>query len=105
MENDTILRLAGQQPYDPATEKRCRPLVDASEAELTALLAAHQLRKAEALSNQVLLVAKQQPRFLQSRSQDVGTAATRMSGTEGPQTLLPLAEDTTLRYGTRLLTP
>ena len=53
MENDTILRLAGQQPYDLATERRCKPLVDASEAELTALLASHELRKAEALSDQV----------------------------------------------------
>lgn len=83
VENDTILRLAGQQPYDPATEKRCRPLVDASEAELTALLAAHELRKAEALSNQVLLAIKQQGCLLlnsaaQSKSlfsTDTGTAA------------------------------
>jgi tRNA(Ile)-lysidine synthase TilS/MesJ len=70
VENDTILRLAGQRPYDPATEKRCRPLVDASEAELSALLAAHELRKAEALSNQVPL-AKQQPRCLHSSNDHV----------------------------------
>lgn len=53
IEDDTILRLAGQQPYDPATERRCRALVAGSIPELTALLAGHELRKAEALAGQV----------------------------------------------------
>ena len=30
VENDTILRLAGMQPYEPVTVRTAKPLVDAS---------------------------------------------------------------------------
>lgn len=52
VENDTILQLAGMKPYDAATERRCKPLIDAPVHELEAMLADHELRKAEALAAQ-----------------------------------------------------
>lgn len=64
VEDPTVLRLAGLDPYDPAVEKRCKPLVEASPHELAALLAGHEMRKAEALSDHArqLAVAARQVR-------------------------------------------
>lgn len=50
VESDAILRLAGVKAYNPATERRAKPLVDASASELQRLLAAHDVRKAAQLA-------------------------------------------------------
>lgn len=41
------------KPYDAAAERRCRPLMEASVPELKSRPAGHELRRAEALADQV----------------------------------------------------
>ncbi len=68
VESNTILRLAGVKPYDPTTERRAKPLVDASESELQRLLAAHDVRKVAQLAEHARHLAIHSARGAQAES-------------------------------------